>query len=140
MQKTGITLIAALAISTAGCGSHMHYDQARVYEEAVTHELMTLGACSTPNECQRNEMVLWDGDGWKAGPFQGGGVTINVYRVADRSVADAVIKRCRQIHARHPEVALWIVIQANAHIDNLHPGTRSIVKKAHFPSVRSSRT
>ncbi|MGJ9420834.1 hypothetical protein ACHAC9_24315 [Massilia sp. CMS3.1] len=140
MQKTGITLIAALAISTAGCGSHMYYDQGRVYGEAIKHELITLGACSTRDECQRNQMVLWDGDGWKVGPFQGGGVTMNVYRVADRAVADAVIKRCRQIHSLDPEVALWIVIQSNAHIDNLHPGTRSVVTKAYFPAVRSSRT
>jgi hypothetical protein len=116
----------------------MYYDEALVYKEAVTHELIRLGACPTPNECQRHEMVLWEGGGWKVGPFQGGGVTVNVYKVADHAVAEAVIERCRQIHALDPGVALWVVIQSNAHIDNLHPGTRSVVNEAHFPAVESS--
>jgi hypothetical protein len=138
MQKTRTGLITALAISTAGCGSHMYYDEAVVYKEAVTQELIMLGACPAPNECQRNEMVLSEGGGWKVGPFQGGGVTVNVYKVADHAVAGAVIERCRQIHARDPKVALSVAIQSNAHIDNRHPGTRSVVNKAHFPAVESS--
>lgn len=136
-KKISAGLIAAIAITitTAGCSSHKYAEQARSYTEAVTHELVALGACATTDECQRNQMVLWEGGGWQVGPFKWGGVDIEVYRVADSGVAEALIERLRQIHSAHPEVAVSITIQSNAHIDNLHPGTRAVVKEAKWAGV-----
>jgi hypothetical protein len=136
IKKLRVGVIAALVMTTAGCSSHRYSAQARVYAEAVRHALVEAGACATADACQNNQMVLVEGGGWKIGPFKTGGVGLQVYRVAGPVVADALIERCRQIHAAHPEVAVSIVIQSNAHIDNLHPGTRAIVKKAYFPAVQ----
>jgi hypothetical protein len=136
IKKLRVGVIAALVMTTAGCSSHRYSAQARVYAEAVRHALVEAGACATADACQNNQMVLVEGGGWKIGPFKTGGVSLQVYKVAGPVVADALIERCRQIHAAHPEVAVSIVIQSNAHIDNLHPGTRAIVKKAYFPAVQ----
>jgi hypothetical protein len=138
VKKLGSSVMAAMAMTAAGCSSHMYSAEARLYAEAVRDELIKAGACATADACRKNEMVLWEGGGWQIGPFKTGGVGLEVYKVADAGVADALVERCRQIHAAHPEVAVSIVIQSNAHIDNLHPGTRTIVKQADFPAVKSA--
>jgi hypothetical protein len=135
IKKLRSSVMAAMAMTAAGCSSHMYSAEARVYAEAVRDELIKVGACATADACQKNDMLLWEGGGWKIGPFKTGGVGLEVYKVADAGLAGALIERCRQVHAAHPEVALSIVIQSNAHIDNLHPGTRTIVKQAHFAAL-----
>ena len=124
-----ITLAATI---TVGCSPHMHYAQARLYADAVTTELVRAGACPSIEVCKGEQMVKWEAGGWKIGPFNGGGVDIQVYRVADRRTADALITRCSQIYAANPKVAASITIQSNAHIDNNHPGERTIIKEARF--------
>jgi hypothetical protein len=108
----------------------MYYTEAKVVANAVTEELIRLGACANPQACQTAQMVLWEGGGWKLGPFQGGGVSVEVYRVSDVAVANALVERCRKLHAQNPNVPVSIVVHANAHIDNLHPGTPVVVKQA----------
>ena len=111
----------------------MYYWEAKVYGDAVAEELVRLGACSNRQACSSNQMVLWEGDGWKIGPFRGGGVSVEVYRVLDVRVAEALVERCRQIHLQSPAVPVSIVVHSNAHISNLHPGTPVILKRARFP-------
>lgn len=103
-----------------------------MYVDAVVQELVRLGACANQQACTSNQMVLWEGGGWKVGPFRGGGVSLTVYRVTDVAIASALIERCQQIHRQSPSVPVSIVIHSNAHIDNLHPGTPVIIKKARF--------
>jgi len=110
----------------------MYYSEAKVYGDAVNEELVRLGACANQQACTSNQMLLWEGGGWKVGPFRGGGVSLQVYRVSDVAVANALIERCQSIHLKAPEVPVSIVIHSNAHIDNLHPGTPVIIKKARF--------
>lgn len=62
MQKTRSGLLVALAISTAGCNSHLYYDEGLDYKKADARADRT-GRLSTLNECQRREMVLWEAGG-----------------------------------------------------------------------------
>ena len=124
--------VFAMVAAGSGCNSHMYFSEAQVYGDAVTEELVRLGACSSRQACSSNQMVLWEGGGWKIGSFRGGGVSIEVYRVADVAVAEALVERCRQIHLQSPAVPVSIVVQSNAHIDNLHLGTPVVIRKARF--------
>lgn len=134
-KSAGVSAALALATSLAGCSSHSYEAQARTYAAAVTEQLVARGACATADACQQNQRVLWRAGGWQLGPIHRGGVSIAVYQVADPIVADALIERCRQIHAGDPGVPMLIEIYANAHIDNLHRGTPHLVKKAEFPAA-----
>jgi|APLak6261674355_1056100.scaffolds.fasta_scaffold07928_2 hypothetical protein len=127
-----LLVISVVAITVSACSSHMYYSEAKVYGDAVNEELVRLGACANQQACTSNQMLLWEGGGWKVGPFRGGGVSLQVYRVSDVAVANALIERCQSIHLKAPEVPVSIVIHSNAHIDNLHPGTPVIIKKARF--------
>jgi len=134
MQSAAKGLVVFVVAATiSGCSSHMYYWEAKVYGDAVAEELVRLGACSNRQACSSNQMVLWQGDGWKIGPFRGGGVSVEVYRVLDVRVAEALVERCRQIHLQSPAVPVSIVVHSNAHISNLHPGTPVILKRARFP-------
>jgi hypothetical protein len=126
-----LILLAFTAMSSA-CSSHMYHSEAKVYAEAVTDELIRLGVCTSKLSCSENQIVLWEGGGWSLGSSHAGGVTIEVYRVADASVAAALVDRCRELHSRDSEVPVSIVIHSNAHIDNLHPGKPVIVRRARF--------
>lgn len=128
-----LLVVFAMAAFMSACGSHMYYAEGKVYGDAVADELVRLGACSDRRACSSNQMVLWHGDGWKIGSFRTGGVNIEVYRVADSRVAEALVERCREIYVRSPAIPVSIVVYSNAHIDNLHPGTPVVVKKARFP-------
>src|SRR4030065_398097 len=97
-----LPVILTAAFSTSGCSSHMYYTEAKVVANAVTEELIRLGACANAQACQTAQMVLWEGGGWKLGPFQGGGVSVEVYRVSDVAVANALVERCRKLHAQNP--------------------------------------
>ncbi len=125
-------VVFVVAATISGCNSHMYYSEAKVNGDAVAEELVRLGACSNRQACTSNQMVLWEGGGWKIGPFRGGGVSIEVYRVVDVSVAEALVERCRQIHLQSPAVPVSIVVHSNAHISNLHPGAPVVLKKARF--------
>ena len=108
----------------------MYYAEAKAYADAVTEELVRLGECANAQACQKAQMVLWEGGGWNLGPFRGGGVSIEVYRVSNAAIANALVERCNKLHSQKPNIPVSIVVHANAHIDNLHPGTPVIVKKA----------
>lgn len=110
----------------------MYSIEAKAAASAVTDELFRLGACASAQACQTGQMVFWEGGGWKLGPFHGGGVSIAVYRVSDVAVAKAIAERCRALHAQTPTVPISVVIHANAHIDNLHPGTPVVVIQEKF--------
>ena len=125
-------VISVVAITASACSSHMYYSEAKVYGDAVEEELVRFGACANQQACTSNQMLLWEGGGWKVGPFRGGGVSLEVYRVTDVAIAKALIDRCQKIHMQAPDVPVSIVIHSNAHIDNLHPGTPVIIKKARF--------
>lgn len=103
-----------------------------MYANALYEELIRLGACSSKQTCRSNEMLFATGEGWKVGPFQGGGVSIEIYRVQDAAIAKVLIDRCGKTYAQSPRVPVSIVVYSNAHIDNLHPGTPSIVMKKRF--------
>lgn len=118
----------------AGCSSHMHYAEAQLYAQAVTEELIRLEVCKDVASCQAKQMVLWEGGGWKIGPFQGGGVTLQIYRITDTRVADVLVERCRRIHSTLPNTPVSIVIQSNEHIDTPHPGTQVVIRQVRIES------
>lgn len=118
-------LIACLAVT--GCSSHAYYNEAMRYMEQTTQTLIEEGLCSDRADCSRKEMALWSAGGWKIGPFVGGGVGIQVYRVSDEGTAKKIVDRARSLHAQIPDVPVTVTIYSNAHIDNLHPGTPVVV-------------
>ncbi len=123
------TALFGATITCAGCSSHAYYLEAQEYARAITAELIHAGVCKDESSCSAQQTLLWSAGGWKAGPLRGGGVNLQVYHVADERVADALVEQCRLVHAKYPNVPLSIVIQSNAHIDNLHPGTQVVIRK-----------
>jgi hypothetical protein len=107
----------------------MYYAEAQVYFKALRDELIRLGVCSSAQVCTQNKIIFWAAGGWKIGPFQGGGVSINVYRVSDPNIAEHLLERCRSIHKQDPSVPVSLAVYANPHIDNLNPGTPMVVLK-----------
>lgn len=123
------TALFGAVIACAGCSSHTYHLEAQEYAHAITAELIHAGVCKDESSCNAQQTLLWSAGGWKAGPLRGGGVNLQVYHVADERVADALVEQCRLVHAKYPNVPLSIVIQSNAHIDNLHPGTQVVIRK-----------
>lgn len=132
LKSLNLYVMSVFSMMAVGCSSHMYSKQARLYVDVVTAELISVGACPSIDVCKKEQMVMWEGGGWKVGPFKGGGIDINVYKIADRRIADAVLARCNQIYVANSQVAVSITIQSNAHIDNNHPGKRMITKEAQF--------
>ena len=128
--KMLIAIVAATLIS--GCGSHRYYSEAKVYGDAIEAELIRQGICHDKPECSLNQMVFLDGDVWAIGGFHSGGVNVAVYRISNIAVAESLVERCHQIYSHSPRVPVSIVIYSNAHIDNLHPGISTVIKKAKF--------
>lgn len=131
---TLIKMLMIISVTTlfSGCGSHMYYSEAKVYGDAIEAELIQQGVCRDKQECTLNQMVFWDGDVWAIGGFHSGGVNVAVYRISDITVAKSLVERCHQIYSHSPQVPVSIIIYSNAHIDNLHPGTPTVIKKAKF--------
>jgi hypothetical protein len=125
-----IGIFAAAALSA--CNSHAYYNEAMLYMEQTREVLIAEGLCFDKTDCSRKEMAFWSAGGWGIGPITGGGVTINVQKISDAAIAEKIVQRCKVLHSQIPSVPVTVTIFANAHIDNLHPGTPVVVKKARF--------
>lgn len=115
-----------------GCDAQAYREDAMRYMAETERVLAEEGLCFDERDCGQKEMTFWSAGGWKIGPVAGGGVTINVYKVSDAAVAEKIIQRCQSLHSQIPSVPVTVTVYASSHIDNLHPGTPVVVKKAAF--------
>lgn len=133
MKSERLLLLAVLfAPLIGGCDSHAYHEEAMRYMAETERVLDEEGLCFDKRDCGLKGMVFWSAGGWKIGPIVGGRVTINVHNVSDAAVAEKIIQRCQLLHSQIPSVPVTVTVFKNAHIDNLHPGTPVIVKKAQF--------
>ena len=128
MRAVLIRLTYLVTCLLAGaCSSHAYYNEAMRYMELTTQVLIEEGMCADKADCSRKEMSFWSAGGWNIGPLTGGGVSIEVYKVSSVETARKIIEHCRSLHSQIPDVPVSVTVYSNAHIDNLHPGTATVV-------------
>jgi hypothetical protein len=95
---------------------------------AVEDEIARAGLCDTRAACASAE-VKFEAGGWKIGPLQGGGVTINVYGVGDVALAQRILARCRAVHTTNAAAPVTITIFSNSHAQRIDSGSMNVVVK-----------
>jgi hypothetical protein len=123
---TKVLAMVSIASLSTGCGQ-IHSDRAMPYITETHRLLIEHGLCSSERSCSEKELVFWGGEIWKIGPIKRGGVTIDVYKVSDATLAKKIIERCRTVQKKLPDLPVTVTVYANAHIDNLHPGKADVI-------------
>jgi len=109
----------------------MYAAEARSYTAALKQELERLGVCQTQSSCPQ---VFWEAGGFELGPIKAGGVYLNVYRVADPAVAQALSERCKQLHAHAPQVSIELVVYSTPHPENSPSEKPVVIENVRFSS------
>lgn len=119
LRRWVLALVVPLA--GAGCSSTMHAAEGKIYASALVEELVRLNVCATVQLCRSEKRVTWRASGWKLGILEGGGVTVHVYALPDRRIADILVARCQALHAAMPKVPVTLAIHPKGYSAIQHP-------------------
>ena len=106
-----ITLVTLAALLLAGCDSHAYYEEAKLYVSEAQGVLREARVCGARVPC--DDLVKFEAGAWRLGPFSRGGVSINVYQVADKAVADRIVQRFDERQRSMPDVPVHVRIYAS---------------------------
>ena len=96
-------------------GSHAYHQQARVYLEAAQKVLIAHGHCENRNDCVTRRILFGDGGAVKVGPFEFGGVQLDVYEVSSAEVVGDLVKAFGEIYKKHKGPRLTMRVYESRH-------------------------
>lgn len=110
------TLFAAatLAAAMAGCGEP-HRAAAQHYLALAEGVLIAKGICSSPADCQKKELLFWEGGEVNLGVVRWGGAYVNLYATQDPALVEAIISKFKEAHARQPEPQVTLTVFSSTH-------------------------
>jgi hypothetical protein len=116
IKVAGLLLIALFffGLSTMG-GSHTYHQQSLIYRDTAWQVLIAHGICQNPNDCVTKRVLFSDGGAFKIGPFEYGGVNIQVYGVSNPKVVGDLVKNFGEIYKQQRGPRLRLDVYETRH-------------------------
>lgn len=110
------TLFAAatLAVAIVGCGEP-HRAAAQQYLALAQGVLIANGICSSAADCQRKELLFWEGGEVNLGVVSWGGAYVNLYATQNPVLVDAIVSKFKEAHARQPVPQVTLTVFSSTH-------------------------
>lgn len=106
--------IAITAVSLAACGEP-HRAAAQQYLALAEGVLIANGICSSPSDCQRKELLFWEGGEVNLGLVRWGGAYVNLYATHDPVLVDAIVSKFKEAHTRQPQPQVTLTVFSSTH-------------------------
>jgi len=110
-----ITGIGFAIAAISGCGE-LYRDEATRYHAIVQEVLVAKGVCSSAQDCQRKQLVFWEGGGLSLGFLRWGGAYINLYETQDPVLVEAIVAKLRETHVVGSEPRVLLTIYSSKHL------------------------
>jgi hypothetical protein len=110
MKRLGAMLLIALT----GCGEP-HRVAAQQYLALAQEVLIAKGVCSSSSDCQRKELLFWEGGEVNLGLVRWGGAYVNLYATQDQALVDAIAERFKALHAQQPTPQVTLTVYSSTH-------------------------
>lgn len=113
MPKRSSTALALLiAASLSGCGES-YPEEARRYHAVAQEVLIAKGACAGPQDCQRKEILFWEGGNpWLPGHNN---AYVTLYETNDIALVEAIVARLKQAKAETSMPPVKLVVYSSTH-------------------------
>lgn len=110
------TLVAAALLGgvLVGCGEP-HRAAAQHYRALAEDVLIANGVCSSSADCQKQELLFWEGGEIDLGVVRWGGAYVNLYATQDPALVDAIVEKFRETHARQPMPQVTLTVFSSSH-------------------------
>jgi len=96
-------------------GSHTYHSQAQVYLDSAQKVLIAHGLCQNQNDCVKRQILFGDGGANRLGPFEFGGVQINVYEVSSPDVVGDLVKVLGETYKKQKGPKLTMLVYETKH-------------------------
>jgi hypothetical protein len=106
--------IAMTAIALAACGEP-HRAAAQQYLALAEGVLIANGICASASDCQRKELLFWEGGEVNLGVVRWGGAYVNLYATQDPALVDAIVSKFKEAHTRQPEPQVTLTVFSSTH-------------------------
>ena len=113
-----LRFVAAMSFTAAaisGCGEP-YREEATRYHAVAQEVLVAKGVCSSAQECQRKQLLFWEGGGFSLGFVRWGGAYVNLYETQDPVLVEAVVARLKEAHVRPSEPQVILTVYSSKHL------------------------
>jgi hypothetical protein len=111
-KRNSTTLAALIAASLSGCGESYPED-ARRYHAAAQEVLVTKQMCAAPQDCQRKEVLFWEGGNpWLPGHHY---AYVTLYGTSDTALVEAIVARLKQAKTETSMPPVKLVVYSSKH-------------------------
>lgn len=110
--KNSAALAVLIAASVSGCGES-YPEEARRYHALAQEVLVAKQVCAGPQDCQRKEILFWEGGNpWFPGQNY---AYVTLYETTDLALVEAVVARLKQAKAETSMPAAKVVAYSSKH-------------------------
>jgi hypothetical protein len=109
-----LVVTGALALAVYGCGEP-HRAEAQQYLAIAQEVLIANGVCSSAVDCQRKELLFWEGGEVDLGLVRWGGAYVNLYGTKDPALVEAIVAKFKEAHARRPTPQVTLTVYRSTH-------------------------
>ncbi|TCJ15383.1 hypothetical protein EZJ19_07140 [Parasulfuritortus cantonensis] len=106
--------IAVTAFALAACGEP-HRAAAQQYLTLAEGVLIANGICASASDCQRKELLFWEGGEVNLGVVGWGGAYVNLYATQDPALVDAIVSKFKEAHTRQPDPQVTLTVFSSPH-------------------------
>ncbi len=106
--------VALAALALAACGEP-HRAAAQQYLALAEDSLIANGICSSTSDCQRKELLFWEGGEVNLGVVHWGGAYVTLYATQDPMLVDAIVSKFLEVHRRQPEPQVTLTVFSSTH-------------------------
>lgn len=111
-KKSSAALAVLIAASLSGCGES-YPEEARRYHALVQEVLVEKQVCDGPQDCQRKEILFWEGGNpWLPGHSY---ACVNLYETTDIALVEAIVARLNQAKAETSMPPVKLVAYRSKH-------------------------
>lgn len=69
----------------------------------------------SPADCQKKELLFWEGGEVNLGVVSWGGAYVNLYATQDPVLVEAIVSKFEEVHAQQPEPQVTLTVFSSAH-------------------------
>jgi hypothetical protein len=99
-------------------GSHTYHQQAMVYLDGAQNVLIAHGLCQNRSDCVKRHILFGSGGAFKIGPFEFGGVNIDLYEVSSPEVVGDLVKAFGEIFKTQKGPKLTVHVYKTRHLES----------------------
>ncbi len=111
-KVAAIFAMGTLILTACGCGEP-YRAEAQQYLAIAQDLLIDKGVCSNVHDCQRKELLFWEGGEVSLGFVRWGGVSINLYGTQDPAVVEALVAKFKEVQAQQPTPQVTLTVYSS---------------------------